>query len=80
MIVTACLGLVAVPACLLIIWFLSPLFKDIMVNTVEGWGAAVGLSGFALMIANIMPVLVPLMCFGAIITGLIGLARGRSSA
>lgn len=71
-------GLVTVPMCLLVIWILSPLFKDIMVSAVEGWGAAVGLSGFSLALANIMPVLVPVMCFGAIIAGLIGLARGRS--
>ena len=71
------LGLVTVPACLLIIWFVSPLFKTVMESIVEGWGVAVGLSGFALVIAEVMPFLVPALCFGAIIVGLIGLARGR---
>lgn len=72
------LGLVLVPPCILIIWFATPMFKDIMISTVTGWGAEVGLEGFALLIANMMPVIVPVMCFAGIIAGLIGMAKGRS--
>jgi len=73
--IAACIVLVSIPACLLIIWFMSPLFKDIMESVVEGWGAAVGLSGFALALADAMPFIVPAFCFGAILLGIIGLAR-----
>jgi len=73
------LALILIPTCLLIIWFATPLFKEIIVNTVEGWGAAAGLDGLALLIADIMPVLIPTMCFGAIIAGVIGLAMKKGT-
>lgn len=74
-----CWGMILVPASFLIIWFMTPIFKDIMVSVVETWGAVVGLSGFALLIADMMPIIVPLMCFAGIIAGIIGLTKGRSS-
>jgi len=73
--IAVCIALVSVPACLLIIWFLTPIFKTVMESTVTSWGAVVGLSGFALTIANAMPFLVPTACFSVIIVGLIGLAK-----
>lgn len=75
----ASLGLVLVPACLLIVWITTPVLKDIMVSVTESWGVEVGLSGFALLLCNIMPFLIPLVCFALIIAGIIGLARGRSN-
>lgn len=73
------LGLVLVPIGILIIWFMTPLTKDIMISVVEGWGAKAGLGGFALLLANLMPIIVPTICFAGIIACLIGMAKGRSS-
>lgn len=77
--IALCMALVSIPACLLIIWFLSPLFKTVMESVVTTWGATVGLSGFALALANAMPFIVPMAGFATIILGIIGLARNRSS-
>ena len=76
MLIAVFIGLIAVPISLIIIWFTSPIFKDIMVNIVERAEAA-GFEGFALTLANAMPYIVLLICFAAIIVGTIGLAKER---
>ena len=72
----AFVGLIAAGVVLLITWIASPVFKDVIVSVTESWGVAVGLDGLALVIANIMPILLPAACFGVIIVGLVGLVRG----
>lgn len=72
------LGLVLLPAAMLALWYGMPPVKAVMESTVETWGASVGLSGFALLLATMMPVIVPVMCFAGMIAGIIGLVKGRS--
>ena len=69
------LGLIIAPAAVLLMWYGLPIFKDLMIHTVATWGVDVGLSGFALDLANAMPLIVPVMCIAGIIAGFIFLAR-----
>jgi len=73
------LGLVLLPAAMLTLWYGMPPVKAVMESTMSTWGAAVGLSGFALVIADLMPVIVPVVCFAGMIAGIIGLAKGRGN-
>lgn len=74
------LGMVLVPASILVVWFGMPPIKTLMTDLVSGWGATVGLSGIALAIANAMPIIVPIACIGMMIAGFLGLIKGRSSS
>lgn len=69
-------GMILIPASVLVVWFAAPPIKVLITSVVEGWGTAIGLSGTALIIANSMPVIIPLFCVGIIIAGLIGIVKG----
>lgn len=69
------LALILAPAAVLVMWFVMPIFKTMMVSIVESWGVAIGLSGFALVLAQSMPLIVPVACVSAIIAGFIFAAR-----
>lgn len=70
------LAMVLAPAAVLVLWYAMPPIKILMIDVVSSWGATVGLSGFALLLANAMPLIVPIVCIGAIIAGFIAAARG----
>jgi len=72
------LGLLLLPASVLLMWYALPIFKTVMVDWTINMGAFVGLDGPALFIANAMPVIVPVMCSAGIIACFIGIAKGRN--
>lgn len=78
MLLALIIGMILAPVAILVILFVLPTVRTLMVGIVEGWGVAAGLGGLASNIAEAMPIIVLLICIAMIIAGVIGLVKGRT--
>lgn len=78
MLLAVTLSMILIPASILVVLFALPTIRTLMVDVVEGWGAAIGLGGLAADIAEAMPVIVLLACIATMMAGIIGLTKGRT--
>ena len=78
MLLVVALSMILIPLSILVILFVLPTARTLMVGIVEGWGVAAGLGGLAADIAEAMPVLVLLACIAMMAAGIIGFVKGRT--
>jgi len=78
MLLAVTISMILVPISILVVLFALPTIRTLMVEVTAGWGAAAGLGGIALVIAEAMPIIVPLACVAMIAAGIIGLLGRRT--
>lgn len=69
-------GLVLIPVAVLIVWIAMPPLRTLMADVTANWGASVGLEGLALVIAQALPIIVPVVCILGLVLGLVFTVRG----